>query len=216
MAGATPPPPTLFIQRHHPQPDTEATIMNDASRYYKIPPWILPGIYGAESSFGKTTTNWFGLVDVPRTGTFSGDAHTAAKTIAALIKKHKGNVNAALEEYNQGPGGVGKDQKYIQSVRNSFHLWRTNKGGVRSVNLPTNPVQDAAASPAGDVVAGALTAAAWPIELGKLLSKLNDPAFWRNAGKLLLGLAIIALGFHYVSGGAVGRGAKKAAFLAAK
>lgn len=74
-------------------------IIEAAAKKYGVPFNVLWGVYGAESSWGKGGSNWFGLVAVPRTGSFEGDANQAAATLARLYKEY-GSWNAALEAYS--------------------------------------------------------------------------------------------------------------------
>lgn len=80
-----------------------------------IPFWVLWGIYGAESTWGKLGSNWFGLVAVPRTGSFAGDAAASAKTIATL-RRQFGSWEQAFRKYSGGGYGLAHIRDLVGNV----------------------------------------------------------------------------------------------------
>lgn len=106
------------------------SIVEKAAQKHGVPFNVLWGVYGAESSWGKGGSNWFGLVAVPRTGSFEGDANQAAATLARLYHEY-GSWNAALEAYSGHSYGL----SHVEELGGSGG---TAKGGGGSAPSSSN------------------------------------------------------------------------------
>lgn len=192
-----------------PQPDTTGSIMNNTARRYGIPAWLLWGIFGAESSYGKSD-NWFGLVSVPRStygvdaqghhydsggaATFSGDADQAAATIKRLLSDNHGNIEKALQAYS-GNGyagvaaqhGLGSATAYIAQLA---HHAPTN------VNVPESLVQKVAANIPDPP--DPLTRIAKALE--QVTDLVTSLEFWTRLGEGLLGALLLLMGLRSLTG----------------
>lgn len=84
---------------------SDRQVVSEAASKAGIPFWTLWGVYGAESTWGRGGSNWFGLVAVPRTGSFAGDAQASASTLARLYKEH-GTWEGAIRAYSGSEYGI--------------------------------------------------------------------------------------------------------------
>jgi hypothetical protein len=84
---------------------TSRQTVSEAASKQGVPFWVLWGVYGAESSWGRGGSNWFGLVAVPRTGSFAGDAQASASTLKRLYGEH-GTWEGAIRAYSGNEYGV--------------------------------------------------------------------------------------------------------------
>lgn len=188
--------------------DTTASIMNSAAAKHNVPPWILWGVFGAESSYGKSS-NWFGLGTsggVPRSTngpngspTFAGDADIAAATLARLLHGSNGNLEKALAAYSgNGYAKVGAGHGYKSGT--AYIAGLASKAPLK-INVPTNWFQDIAAGPTGDTIAGTLKALATPAEImAYVVTHLADPHFWLRVLEVVGGFVALVLAFHELAG----------------
>jgi hypothetical protein len=95
---------------------TEIAAVSAAANKHGIPFWTLWGVFGAESSWGKGGTNWFGLVSVPRTGSFAGDAEASASTLSRLYKEHGNSWEPALRAYSGNSYGEAHLKELVSPV----------------------------------------------------------------------------------------------------
>jgi hypothetical protein len=72
-----------------------------------VPASLLWAIYGAESSWGHGGSNWFGLIAVPRTGSFAGDARASAAALARLYQQYATSTSTASTAKSGTGGGTG-------------------------------------------------------------------------------------------------------------
>jgi murein DD-endopeptidase MepM/ murein hydrolase activator NlpD len=92
--------PSLFMSQRSRRRDIQK-----AAKRYHIGPKLLWGVYGAESSWGKAP-NSFGLVSVPQTGSFKGDANSSASTIRRLLNTYGGSKEKAFRAYSGNGYGI--------------------------------------------------------------------------------------------------------------
>lgn len=177
-----------------PATDTTWQIINSAAHAHNIPGWVLLGIYGAESSFGKGGTNWFGLVAVPRSTdgpnggpTFHGDANIAAATVANLLHNNGNNLEQALRAYSGNSYGVA-------------HVLTLSRQAPTHVNQTESNLQKIAAGPVGDAAQSALDALSVPAKFFALITSLE---FWLRLGEGIAGLILIAMGLKSLTGIAI-------------
>lgn len=194
-----------------PQPDTTGSIMNNTARRYGIPAWMLWGVFGAESSFGKKSDNWFGLTSVPRSSygvdaqghrydsggkpTFSGDADQAAATLQRLLKANHGNTEQALQAYSgNGYANVAKQHNLGSATA---YIMQLAHQAPTHVNVPESTIQKIAAGPVGDAVAAATSPFA---ALGRIADLITSTEFWVRLGEGLLGVLLLLMGLRSLTG----------------
>lgn len=86
---------------------TKAQVVDASAHKFGVPPWILWGVFGAESTYGTNGDNWFGLVDVPARNktNLQEDSEISAKTLAHW-KAQLGTWPAAIEGYSGKNYGI--------------------------------------------------------------------------------------------------------------
>jgi hypothetical protein len=98
---------------------------------YNLPPGLLKGVWGAESSFGRDAAktsdmgaqgNFQALRDTQKKygihiGDFNSEADGAARQLRDLLKAHNGDVNAALFDYVGVKKNVAVGDAYVKKVR---------------------------------------------------------------------------------------------------
>jgi hypothetical protein len=107
-----------------------AGVVSDLESKYALPPGLLRGVWGAESSFGanngrndKGAEGDFQFLDGTakqygvKRGDFDSEADGAARYLRDLIKKHHGDVKAALFDYNGVVKNVAAGEKYVDRVQ---------------------------------------------------------------------------------------------------
>lgn len=90
-----------------------------AAKATGVPFGLLWGIFGAESSWGKGGSNWFGLTAVPRTSSFAGDAKRSGETLHRLYYQ-QGSWEGALRAYSGGSYGYEHAHQLGQENRQHF------------------------------------------------------------------------------------------------
>lgn len=87
---------------------TKKQVVDAAARKHGVPPWLLWGIFGAESTWGTNGSNYFGLIfpeyngrKVKSTTNVAEDADIAAELLARLNKEH-GGWAGAVTAYSGG------------------------------------------------------------------------------------------------------------------
>ena len=131
------------------------------------------------------------LTNNPNRAQFLLQANAAAKYLSKLIKDNHGDVQAALSQYGGGNPG------YYDTLKNKLKQSGTDVS-QGSISTPLDNVDPTKILD-------------WTKQLGTLLGKLNDPAFWRNVGKLFIGMVFLFIGINYATGGAITKTAAVAA-----
>jgi hypothetical protein len=147
-------------------------IIEDAARRHHIDPGVLWGIYGAESSFGKAS-NWFGLVAVPRTGSFAGDADASAATLSRLLKANHGSYEQALRHYSGNSYGLAHVKALAKQSGHAVGSAAAD-GNVASSDSGSG-------NSSGGGLLGGLDA------IGHFFALLTDASTWARIGKILIG-----------------------------
>ena len=85
-----------------------ASTVSTAAARHGVPFWILWGIFGAESTWGKNGSNMFGLLSAAEgvdTTSIPASADQAAKTLEGLFHEH-GDWEGAVRAYSGGDYGL--------------------------------------------------------------------------------------------------------------
>lgn len=152
-----------------PKTQTKRQVVTAAARRHGVPPWLLWGIFGAESTWGTNGSNYFGLIEgsypqlnggkgrsVKSTTNVAEDADVAAELLASLAKEHGGFAGAVLA-YSGGE----------YSIAHPKELSKSNEHGSEKVNVDFG-LKDLLPGGLGDSIAEELGLPSIPSPLGPL------------------------------------------------
>jgi hypothetical protein len=201
-----------------------------AAKRWGVPPWILVGMYGIETSFGRNVAVSSAGAQGPfqflaSTGAmFPGDERKfgpAAESAAHYmhdLKQQYGSWDAALQHYSGGGYGLAE-------VRDSFHSAPADlklPGPIPDIGLPGPDIGGGGGLPGipspGDLLSfpgEIVDAASAMVALFKLLSDIQT---WIRLGEAIAGVILIHMGLKGLSGeySAVVEGGKSAASRASR
>lgn len=198
---------------------TKAQIVAAAAKRHKVPPWLLWGVFGAESTYGTNGTNYFGLIEpeyngrkVGSTTNIAEDADIAAELLAHLKQEHGSWGGAVLAysggEYNinhprelsRGGQEQGKELVDIETPLGNIPL----PGPNLEFNNPLGPLNGLATEGLEHVpgLGGVGEALGSISEVGKFLGELSKliftPEGWLQIGQVAGGIILIGWGLHHI------------------
>lgn len=173
-----------------------------------IPPWILAGVWGLETDFGRdvhtssagavgdfqflpSTAKAYGypLTNNPSLEQWDQQLTAAAKYLAAL-KKRYGTWNAALEHYSGGGYGEAKVSASAKKAPSWLSSVKNYNGPIGGPAGAAVNAASSAANTVGSVASG----------VGSIASLLTSVDFWKRLGEALLGVILLAMGLRSLTG----------------
>ena len=114
---------TGIVGQKYPNKAQAAPVLAGLEKQYELPPGILTGVYGAESSYGRNagispagaagpfqfmpkTAKSYGITNP---SSFSQESVGAARKMADLLREYHGDAKKAAAAYNWGDGNLNKD-----------------------------------------------------------------------------------------------------------
>jgi hypothetical protein len=192
MPGAITP-----AQQQHQTGQSRLTQVQQAANSHKVPFWVLWGVYGLETTWGKNvktssagaigdfqflpstaSTYNYPLTNTPNGAQFNQQADAAAAYLAALYKQ-TGSWDAALQHYSGG--GYGEAAVKAKGSQ--------NLGDQSVVGDTINAVGDAI-NKAGDVLSVP----------GKFLGLVTNAQTWLRLVEIIGGMALLLLGLRSLTG----------------
>jgi hypothetical protein len=203
---------------------TQKQLVTAIAKKHGVPPWLLWGIYGAESTYGTNGNNYFGLIEpeykmangntrVPHnTANLAESADIAAELLASLKKEH-GSWAAAVAQYapysiqhpkelSRGGGEQGKHLVSFQSGIESFG------GNALEYLVPglgfggAGKLEEGAGKAAEEAAKSGVPGLQQAGEVGSFLSKasklLFTPEGWLQVGQVIGGVVLIGWGLHHL------------------
>lgn len=173
--------------------------MAQAAKKWHVPTWILYGVWGIETGWGKNKNTSsagamgdfqfmpatarayrYPLVNGPNDQQFAQQADAAAHYLHDEFVNHGHDWEGALRQYSGHGYG-------LKEVKDSSKGHPHFGSGIPGVDPAVGAVKDAAGAVAG-----------WTDEAGKVLHVLTDRFFWLRVGQILLGVVALAFGVQMI------------------
>jgi hypothetical protein len=188
-----------------------------AARKYKLPPWVVWGVLGVETDFGRndktssagaqgigqflpSTAASYGypVTNATDRATVLRQVDATARYIADLRKQHGGSLDQALHAYSGGGYGLTDVRDKAKSNLISDFL----APSIKDLNADDAGLFGIGRGAGADTkVSGAANAVLKPAE--GFLNLLTDPQTWLRLVEILIGAALLLMGLKSFTGGAV-------------
>jgi hypothetical protein len=194
------------------------SVLNQAGAKYGVPPALLFGVWGMETSFGSNVTTsptgaegdfqfepatassyGYPLTNSPTMAQFAQQADAAARYLSDLFKR-TGSWDAALKAYSGGGYGLSQVQAKAGAGPGN------NLGGIDipgAISGAASGVTGAVSGAADSVGSAAGTLGSAANSLGSVVGFLTSPTNWLRIGEVIVGVLLILMGLRSLSGNSV-------------
>lgn len=194
------------------------SVVSSAAKRHGVPPWLLWGIFGAESTYGTNGSNYFGLIESEyrmangnvrrpqNTANLAESADISAELLASLKQEH-GTWAAAVAQYApysiSHPRALSRGGKQEASELVDIE---TPLGNIPfpGPNINPNPLHSLGIEQAGEALGIETPSITNPFggiseiasDLKGMFSLLFTPEGWLQIGQVFAGVILIGWGTH--------------------